>query len=238
MIADHLVTIALVALVPIWSIWSWKRLERGLAAGREDARLAAYSETMLLEWGLVIVVLISFLAAGRSPEDLGLLAPLTGSFAITTGIVVIVSILLLAQTRAIRRREGEDGGALRRQMASVEKMMPHTAGERSVFLALSLTAGFCEELLYRGFLIGYFASMTGPVAAVAIAAVVFGVTHAYQGGLGIVKTGLVGAAMGGIYVVSGSIWPAIILHAVLDVQGGLVGYEVFGRPVAAPEKTS
>lgn len=238
MIADHLITIALVAFVPIWSLWSWKRLERDLADGREDARLAAYSETILLEWGLVIVVLISFLAAGRSAGDLGLLAPLTGSFAITTGIVVIVSILLLGQTRAIRGREGEDGGALRRQMASLEKMMPHTAGERAVFLALSLTAGFCEELLYRGFLIGYFTSTTGPVAAVAISAVVFGMTHAYQGALGIVKTGLVGVVMGAIYVVSGSIWPAIILHAVLDVQGGLVGYEVFGRPGAASERAS
>lgn len=238
MIIDHLITFVLVALLPIWSIWSWRRLERDLAGGREDARLAAYSETILLEWGLAIVVLISFLSAERSPKDLGLVAPLTGSFAITMGIAVIVSVLLLGQIRMIRGLEGEAGASVRRQMAAVEKMMPHTSGERTVFLALALTAGFCEELLYRGFLIGYLAPMTGSLAAVMVAAVVFGMTHAYQGRAGIVKTGLVGAVMGIIYVVSGSIWPAIILHAVLDVQGGLVGYEVFGRTAVRDEGIS
>ena len=237
MTVDHFIALVLAALLPPYGLWSWRRFERALASGRDDVRLVTYAETILLEWSLTVVVLIHFLAAGRSPGDLGLLAPLTGRFGITAIIVVIVSILLLSQIRMVRGAEGEAAASLRRQMAGVEKMMPHTKGERTVFLSLSLTAGFCEELLYRGFLIGYLLTLTGPVAAVAISAAVFGLAHAYQGGIGIVKTGLVGAVMGIVYVASGSIWPAVLLHAVLDIQAGLAGYELFGRRAVTEAET-
>ena len=233
MIADHFITFVLVLILPIYSFWSWRRFQRAIAEGRESARLRAYAETIAMEWGLAVVVLVGFLAAGRGAADLGLAVPLTGVFGITSLLVVIASLLLLGQIRTTRGLDEAAGASLRQQMASVESLIPHTDGELSVFLAVSVTAGFCEELLYRGFLIGYFAPMTGPAVAVAISAVVFGLAHAYQGGTGIVKTGMVGAVMGVIFIVSGSIWPAIILHVILDVQGGLIGHELFGRKVTS-----
>ena len=57
-----------------------------------------------------------------------------------------------------------------------------------------MTAGVCEELVYRGFMIAYFSAALGVsfwVAAV-LSSVAFGIAHFYQGPAGILRTGLVG----------------------------------------------
>jgi membrane protease YdiL (CAAX protease family) len=58
--------------------------------------------------------------------------------------------------------------------------------------------------------------------AAVLSSLVFGILHAYQGWLGIVRTALLGMILAASFVVSGSLWPAIIAHALLDVLVGLV----------------
>jgi len=227
--ADHAIALVLVVLAPLWGRRSWRRLQRALANGREEARLSAYAGTILLEWSLAIVVLVAWIALGRPLASAGLSASLAWPFVITLALAAALGALLLGQVRAVRGLDAAGRASLQRQLAPVQTLLPHTAGERDVCLALSLTAGFCEELLYRGFLIGYLSPAAGIAGAVAASAVVFGLVHGYQGRGGILKTGAIGLVMGLIYAVSGSVWPAVVLHAAFDVQGGLIGYEVFSR---------
>ena len=118
-------------------------------------------------------------------------------------------------------------------MASFDAVLPRTRGERSAFFGVSVTAGFCEELLFRGFLIAYFAQWIGWWPAGIASSVLFGIGHAYQGAAGVLKTTTVGMVMAALYVYSGSLWPSIVLHTALDVQGGALGYEALRR--AEPE---
>jgi membrane protease YdiL (CAAX protease family) len=39
----------------------------------------------------------------------------------------------------------------------------------------------------------------------------------------------VGLVMGGLYLYSGSLWPAIVLHMAIDLQSGGVAHEVLRR---------
>ncbi len=69
-------------------------------------------------------------------------------------------------------------------------LLPQTATEKRWFDAVSVTAGICEEIIYRGFLFAYFAAwLPGAAAGVVIvlAGLVFGLGHLYQGAAGIVK---------------------------------------------------
>jgi membrane protease YdiL (CAAX protease family) len=50
--------------------------------------------------------------------------------------------------------------------------------------------------------------------------VIFGLGHAYQGATGIVKTGVIGLVMALLTVLSGSLWPAILFHATMDITSG------------------
>ncbi|HVT43408.1 MAG TPA: hypothetical protein VMT00_03370, partial [Thermoanaerobaculia bacterium] len=152
MVVDHALALFLVVFAPVLGRWSWRRLDHALSQRRDDARLTAYSETMVAEWALAIGVLVLWISSNRLAEDLGLAVSSSMSFFIVTVTVVVFSIFLLAQARSNHTMTSESGANLRRQMESVEQLLPHSAGERSVFMALSVTAGFCEELLYRGFL--------------------------------------------------------------------------------------
>ncbi|RMH16990.1 MAG: CPBP family intramembrane metalloprotease, partial [Gemmatimonadetes bacterium] len=53
------------------------------------------------------------------------------------------------------------------------------------------------------------------------ASLAFGALHAYQGSVGVARTGLLGAGLAGAVVVSGSLWPAIVAHTLIDLALGL-----------------
>jgi membrane protease YdiL (CAAX protease family) len=85
---------------------------------------------------------------------------------------------------------------------------------------VSVTAGVCEEILYRGILMGVLTPVVGLWPAVGLSSVIFGLGHAYQGFPGIVKTTLVGFVLALLTVFSGSLLAAMILHAVIDLTSG------------------
>jgi membrane protease YdiL (CAAX protease family) len=57
----------------------------------------------------------------------------------------------------------------------------------------------------------------GPLSF-AIAAVLFGMLHLYQGPLGILFATLLGSAFAALYVLTGSIAAPIVLHALVDLR--------------------
>jgi membrane protease YdiL (CAAX protease family) len=98
-----------------------------------------------------------------------------------------------------------------------------------LFSALAITAGICEELLFRGFMIWYLQHWMGLIQAALLSSALFGLGHAYQGVRGILTTGLVGAFMAGVYLLSGSIYLCMLIHVLMDLYAGFVGHEVMRR---------
>ena len=93
----------------------------------------------------------------------------------------------------------------------------------AVYLTVSwTTAGFGEEVIARGFgLLGLTRLLGGSPRAwwigLALSSVLFGLGHAYQGPSGMIATGLVGFALGSIYLKSGkNLWMAIFAHGAMD----------------------
>lgn len=86
-------------------------------------------------------------------------------------------------------------------------------------------AAFGEEVVYRGFIMTRMAQVFGANAsgwtiAVILQAILFGLTHAYQGPVGMIEVGLIAAVLGVVYLMSGrSLWPAVLAHGVLDTFG-------------------
>ncbi len=103
----------------------------------------------------------------------------------------------------------------------VEALIPRTPVERKAFAVLSVAAGVGEEIAYRGYGISLLAPLMGAGGAVALTSVVFGVLHAYQGAWGMVRAGLLGALLAWGFLASGSLWPAVLAHALLDILAGL-----------------
>jgi membrane protease YdiL (CAAX protease family) len=108
-----------------------------------------------------------------------------------------------------------------RESPLLRTLLPRTGRERAAFVALAVTAGVGEELAYRGYVISVLAGLLGPVGAAVLSSVVFGVLHAYQGPLGVARTAALGGLLAWGFLASGSLWPPIAAHALLDVVLGV-----------------
>jgi len=103
----------------------------------------------------------------------------------------------------------------------IDFMLPKTIGQRVTFFFIAVTAGVCEEIIFRG-ATTYLLLNIGvelPIWAIGvIGAVLFGLAHWYQGLSGIVTTGLIGYAMFNLYVQTGSLLVPMLLHFLIDVK--------------------
>ncbi len=119
-------------------------------------------------------------------------------------------------------------------------MVPVQRSDLTGFVAVSITAGVCEEILFRGVLPWYLAGYLGAWGAQAAALVLFAAGHLFLGAQGALRALLAGAAFAGLYLWSGSLVPSIVLHALVDISSGWMAYEVLrerGAEATAPAWT-
>ena len=98
---------------------------------------------------------------------------------------------------------------------------------------LAVTAGVCEELIYRGFGLAALRWAVPGIsegALIAVTATAFGLAHLYQGRVGVVLTGVLGAYFAWITISTGTLLPAMLLH-------GLVDLRILGLPLEAVPPT-
>lgn len=193
-----------------------------------DARMHAYAFLIAYQWALVASVVALWYATERPWSALLLGTP--NRWGLAVGLVLAGAYIVLAvmQIRVVASRPNLSE-RVRAQFAEIESIVPHTPRQRRLWTFAAITAGCCEEVLFRGFLLAFVASFTGLVAAVVISSVLFGFFHAYYGWRGILKTGAFGLVMAVIAVGSASLIPVIIIHAAVDLASGHLGYLVLSR---------
>ena len=103
----------------------------------------------------------------------------------------------------------------------IDFMLPKTLKQRITFFFIAVTAGVCEEIIFRGAVTYFFKNfpLDLPIWVVGIAgAIIFGVAHWYQGISGVLSTGLMGFVLFNLYIQTGSLLVPIILHFIIDVK--------------------
>ena len=107
--------------------------------------------------------------------------------------------------------------------ASVESMLPRSILEGVLWILLSVSAGICEEAVFRGYFQVQFHAFTGSRwLAVILQALVFGIGHGYQGVTACLKIALYGAMFGALAVWRRSLRPGMMAHAWTDIASGLM----------------
>lgn len=177
------------------------------------------------QWTLVAFGAALWVASDRSWTSFG--------FSVPDGWRLWISIalfLLLAAyhvwAAATLARSSDARASLRQQFGPLTAVIPHTRTELYWFGGVSLTAGFCEEFLYRGYFIWAFAPWLGWWGAAALSLPFFAIphVHVYQGWNGVLRTGMVGALFTLVVAIFGSLWPAIALHALIDLGAGVMAW--------------
>jgi len=120
--------------------------------------------------------------------------------------------------------------SVRRQFGALGlagSLMPSTDSGLAWWIVVSLSAGLCEEFLFRGYLIWVLMPFLGWWGAAAISVVLFAIAHAYQGRKGILTAGIVGVALAATVAIFKSLVPAIALHALIDLSSGCIAWLAF-----------
>ena len=229
---DHLLFGLLAVLFPLRAqTFGYRRLTQAEPGRVPSVRRSLYRQAMVIQWTLALITVGLWWATRRAWGTLGLMP--AGTLRLTLGLaaVAVIGFLLAAQRRrAMRDPEALD--SVREHLVHLERMMPRTDAELRQFGLLSVTAGVCEELLYRGYLFWYLGHYLGPLPGAALAALVFGIGHAYQGFRGVVTTTLVGMALGALYLLCGSLLPGMLAHALTDYHSGILARAAFASAPA------
>lgn len=185
-------------------------------------RLSLYTSTIAFQWIIVALVAWRAWAHGFTAAELGLTIDGKGRV-LLTGIAGAAALAILQWLNL--RRMGRLPAAARGLLQSLaERIFPQSRVEMLTYFALAVTAGLCEEFLYRGFALGAIIRAGSPVwAAVVISSILFGLAHIYQGRGGSVGTMLLGVLFGAARVVYHSLVPIVLWHAAVDLVAGVAG---------------
>jgi membrane protease YdiL (CAAX protease family) len=216
-IASPIHTILVLAATGGWAIWH-KSFADQLSASSNPNRVRFYLVTLFYEWLLFILVVAGVRHSGASVfivlgnrwhsvrevlRDIGIAA---GFWIVAAAALWILGWLLRI-------------AALGRNVS----MLPHGGIELTLWIALSVTAGICEETIFRGYLQRQFMALTKSTpAGILLSAATFGAAHAYQGFRMMILIALYGAMFGILAYWRGSVRPGMIAHAWQDSLNGVL----------------
>jgi hypothetical protein len=231
--SDHLFALVLAVLFPVRAaLFGYRRLVHAAPDEVPRVRLWLYQQGIAIQWLLTITCLALWAWQRRPWETLGVAPKLTWPL-LGLGAAFAVLVIVVIRQRRDAIADDETLAKVRHQVRALERMLPRSDREMRWFTWLSITAGICEEILYRGYLIWYLDAWLPILPAVAIASAIFGLGHAYQGRRGIALTTAVGLVMSAVYLVSGSLVLCAVMHALMDIYSGGMARAAFLREPAA-----
>jgi CAAX protease family protein len=234
---DHLFFALLLALPLIEWKWSWPRYLAALAVDPQTARPAYYRRIIVGEWIPTLILLGLWALRDRPLADMYFAGGPPLRLGLGFAYVLVLIALLWWQRRALLSRP-DRRARVRRALSHAEPLLPHTGDERKLFWAICATAGVCEEIFFRGFLTWYLAVWIGPIGAVVAASALFGIGHVYMGVARVPKAAFLGLIFAVVVALTGSLFPAMLLHAAIDWNSGELGYHLLRSTEAEPLSSS
>jgi uncharacterized protein len=198
-------------------------------------RLVLYASTIAFQWMAVAVVAWRAWVHGYSAAELGLTIP--DRTRILLAAIVGAAMIATLQWLNLRRVGKLPLKARERFQAIAERILPQSTLELVPYLALAMTAGLCEEFLYRGFAMAVLTRAALSVwAVVVLSSALFGLAHLYQGRSGFVATLVVGTVLGIARIAYASLVPVIFWHTALDAVAGVAGPRYLRNPPMPAEE--
>jgi membrane protease YdiL (CAAX protease family) len=200
-----------------WAFWHKISVDQ-LSAAANPNRVRFYLGTLFFEWLLFVLVLAGVRRHGASVlivlgDHWHSVGQVLRDIGIAAGFWVVAAVLLWVLGWLLRIAA----------LSSNVSMLPHRGIELTFWVALSVTAGICEETIFRGYLQRQFMALTKSApAGIVLSAAAFGVAHAYQGFRMVILIGLYGAMFGILAYWRRSVRPGMIAHAWQDSLNGVL----------------
>lgn len=181
-------------------------------------RAPGYILMMVVEWAIVAFIAygvrlrgfsLRSLIGGSWPRPLAVLRDL----AIAVGFLVISGIVLNGLGYLLKATPDQ----------ALRNLFPHGPLQIALYLLLALTAGFCEEVMFRGYLQRQFTALTHNAGGgIVLQGIAFGAAHGYQGWRFMLIIAVFGIMFGQLAQWRRSLRPGMMAHFLQDGVGGLI----------------
>ena len=194
---------------------------RGHLQNANTNRLAVYSFSICFE--LVLLAYVWFLGIRhtgiRFKDVIGGRWDTARDVWRDVGVAFVFWIVVVVTLVAVSQVLGQNPDMIK----VLRAIAPRGVLELAIWILLSISAGFCEEFVFRGYLQKQLLALTGNVpAAIAGQAIIFGAAHAYQGVRGVLTITVYGALFGLLANVRNSLRPGMIQHVMQDSFSGIL----------------
>ena len=193
----------------------------------EKTWIKNFIKNMVFLWGVTIAVLILCFVGDISLKALGfrLIAFKYNIWFTVVTLVLSGLVLVLFMHNLISSLTSAKWREKQVMDEGTRGVLPRTKKEKWLFSFSALSAGICEEIIYRGFVVfllqAIFPSM--PIyLIILLPSVVFGLAHFYQGLQGVIQTGFLGALFMSLFLATDSLLLAMLLHFIIDFSATFI----------------
>jgi membrane protease YdiL (CAAX protease family) len=220
---DHFLFIIVGIVIPALSVMSMNKVDEVdmelIDLPRPSKKRIYYTNGLIL-WIGVLVILFSWYFGPKPFNLLGLQSPKFSTYTLIFSIALLV-IYLIDLVKSYKDYEIPS----EEENKFFEDIMPKNWKEYAHFCFLAISAGVCEEFIFRGFLINYLnvvLETTGYslVIACILTSVIFAMSHLQQGFDNVLKIAVLALLFALIFILSESLLIVIILHAFVDLVSG------------------
>jgi len=182
-------------------------------------RLSSYFTVLVVEWLGVLLIWLALRRRGLAIRDLVSGQWQTArAFFRDLGLAIGFMIVVIPTVGALAYLLGANANS------ALTNIPPKTLFELLVFLALAASAGFAEELVFRGYLTQQFSAWTGRYSiAVILQGIVFGLAHGFYG-KAMLAVMVQGWLLGLLVHWRKSLLPGMLAHGLQDSVGGIAAF--------------
>jgi len=223
---QHVLVLFLVVGVPVWDYYEIPRLKASTAPRK---KVRYYQNVIGMIWVCTVLAVVTtglmpVLTIQKPLGEMAWLDPGSRTRSLLMGVVFgMVAAILLPAILALGNDKIKIKAA--KSVKGLAFLLPSSAEDRLWWWPVCLSAGICEEAVYRGFLLHYL--HVSPLhfslmMALVVSSLIFGVAHLYQGVLRAIPTVLFGFLLGIIFLATGNLLVPMVLHVVLDLRALLI----------------
>ncbi|NRD81099.1 CPBP family intramembrane metalloprotease [Bacillus sp. BRMEA1] len=215
-------SVFLVSIVVGYPIWDYFYMKKGNFSNKSRM----YLTVIIPQWVIVAIFFAYWFLTKRSFVDLFYVDnPILSSHADrlkATGIGAIIALVIYALIFIFSKKIKQVFSKwMHSQIDTIRFMLPITLKERILFVIVAITAGFCEEVVFRSVMLYYFEHLPfelSIISLIIVLSLLFGIVHLYQGWKGVLGTAYVGGILLYVFLVTGNLWLCILLHFLIDVK--------------------
>lgn len=219
----NIITIILAVLIgvlyPIYIVLTYRRINHNIHSDGKF-RLIDYKQTMLIFWVLTSLIGVNYFVF-KQPA-LNIYPNVTW---LSIGLLLLVIAFSYFQYKSTKVT-ADTSMAVKEKLNDIYHYLPKTSKELLWFILLSVSAGICEEIIFRLFLFEFLRGNTNLIIAFAITNLIFSITHIGSGVKNLASSFILGLLFNAIYYFTDNIWIAIVLHMSIDINAGILGYRV------------